>query len=70
MLSSSFHIIFFTLLQNKNKLFQRMCVELEQMASRPFAVVSIDIERKVDGYIAEKKEIPDYRKKKKVTLFS
>lgn len=45
---------------------QRMFVELEQMASRPFAVVSIDIERKMDGYIAEKKEIPDYRKKKKL----
>eukprot|EP00106_Octopus_bimaculoides_P002004 XP_014769446.1 PREDICTED: attractin-like protein 1 [Octopus bimaculoides] len=46
---------------------QRMFAELEQMASRPFAVVSIDIERRVDGCVAEKKEKQDYRKKKKVS---
>ncbi|GAB1604315.1 attractin-like protein 1 isoform X2 [Argonauta hians] len=47
---------------------QRMFAELEQMASRPFAVVSIDIERRLDGGVtAEKKEKQDYRKKKKVS---
>ncbi|XP_064603271.1 LOW QUALITY PROTEIN: attractin-like protein 1 [Liolophura sinensis] len=48
---------------------QRMVVELEQMASRPFASVSAEIEPKIDPYngpgaLAMKREPPDVKRKK------
>lgn len=43
-----------------------MMVEMEEMASRPFASVTVEIDRKLD--LAEKKETNsvDLRKRKKV----
>ncbi|XP_021361114.1 attractin-like isoform X3 [Mizuhopecten yessoensis] len=46
---------------------QRMIVEMEEMASRPFSTVTLEIERKIDNYVAEKKDLNlDLRKRKKI----
>ena len=46
-----------------------MMVEMEEMASRPFASVTVEIDRKID--LAEKKETNsiDLRKRKKVKIW-
>lgn len=45
---------------------QRMIVEMEEMASRPFAVTTLEFERKQDPGQAEKKDTnPDLRKRKR-----
>ena len=49
-------------------LFQRMTMELEEMASRPFASAVIEIDKKFDGCVAEKKDnSTDLRKRKRVS---
>lgn len=49
--------------------FQRMMVEMEEMASRPFSSITVEIDRKYSQIGAEKKET-DLRKRKKVRLFT
>ncbi|XP_045189684.2 attractin-like protein 1 [Mercenaria mercenaria] len=45
---------------------QRMIVEMEEMASRPFATAVLEIERRAENIGAEKKEMnPDLRKRKR-----
>ncbi|KAK3590248.1 hypothetical protein CHS0354_041323 [Potamilus streckersoni] len=47
---------------------QRMMVEMEEMASRPFAVVTLELEKKIEAGNAEKKDINvDLRKRKRVS---
>ena len=42
-----------------------MIVEMEEMASRPFSTVVMEIDKNIDNVNAEKKEInPDLRKRK------
>ncbi|XP_069140084.1 attractin-like protein 1 isoform X2 [Argopecten irradians] len=46
---------------------QRMIVEMEEMASRPFSTVTLEIERKMDNCVAEKKDLNmELRKRKKI----
>lgn len=50
---------------------QRMFVEMEQMASRPFSTVNVEVEYSYESYIADKIELlpPDTRKRaKKVSI--
>ena len=45
-----------------------MIVEMEEMASRPFATAVLEIERRVENIGAEKKDPnPDLRKRKRVS---
>lgn len=44
-------------------------VEMEEMASRPFSSITVEIDRKYNQIGAEKKET-DLRKRKKVKLFT
>lgn len=45
---------------------QRMIVEMEEMASRPFSTAVIEVERRVENVGAEKKDTnPDLRKRKR-----
>jgi hypothetical protein len=45
-----------------------MIVEMEEMASRPFATAVLEIERRVENIGAEKKDVnPDLRKRKRVS---
>lgn len=47
---------------------QRMIVEMEEMASRPFSSVTVEIDKKIEPCIAEKKDNigTDIRKRKKI----
>ena len=46
---------------------QRMIVEMEEMASRPSAVITLEIEKKYDNCMAEKKDNNlELRKRKRV----
>ena len=47
---------------------QRMIVEMEEMASRPSAVITLEIERKYDSCVADKKDNNlELRKRKRVS---
>ena len=48
---------------------QRMIVEMEEMASRPSAVIALEIERKYDNCMADKKDNKlELRKRKRVNI--
>ena len=48
---------------------QRMIVEMEEMASRPSAAITLEIEKKYDNCMAEKKDNNlELRKRKRVNI--